>query len=47
MSEHCEICGDYLETFEEKEDGICLNCQSSMLQEDNIDLGLGFENEDS
>ena len=38
----CEICGDEFDE-DELEDGVCLNCQSSMLQEDGIDLGLGDE----
>jgi len=46
MSDYCSVCGEYLETFEEKEEGICWNCQSAMLQEDEIDLGLGIEEDD-
>ena len=35
----CSICG---EEFPEDEmtDGICLNCASAMLQDDDIDLGF-------
>ena len=35
----CEICGKLLKE-EEELDGICLDCQSAMLQDDDIDLGI-------
>jgi len=34
----CSICNAILEDWEED---ICSNCQASMLQKDEIDLGLG------
>ena len=37
---NCNICGAKLEEWEEDE-GICRNCQSSMLADDDIDLGIG------
>ena len=42
----CEICGKELKE-EEKVESICWDCQSAMLQEDDIDLGLGIEDEAS
>jgi len=39
---YCNICGDELEP-EEEEEGICWNCQSAILQEDGIDMGVGDE----
>ena len=35
MTEYCSICGGLLEPDEEDE-GICRNCQSSMLADDDI-----------
>ena len=36
----CKICGDEC-SEDECENGICLNCMSSILQNDEIDLGFG------
>jgi hypothetical protein len=39
----CKICGEDYPPEEMSSDDVCLNCSSSMLQNDGIDLGLGFE----
>ena len=39
----CKICGGDFPPEEMTDEGICLNCASSMLQEDGIDMGLGDE----
>ena len=44
--EYCRICGDELHSESEKLEGICWDCQSAMLQEDDIDLGLGIEDDE-
>ena len=36
----CEVCSGEFEEWD-LEDGMCSNCQSSILQDDEIDLGLG------
>lgn len=47
MVEYCRICGKELHNESEKIEGICWNCQSAMLQQDDIDLGLGIEDDES
>ena len=37
MNRFCKICGTQLEEYEES---ICDNCKSSMMQQDNIDIGI-------
>lgn len=39
----CEICGEEFPEEEMTDEGICLNCASAMLQQDEIDMGMGFE----
>jgi len=41
---NCEICGEELDE-EEEEIGVCKFCQGSFMQEDDIDLGLGIEDD--
>jgi len=38
----CSICGEEREEYD-MINGICVDCASAMMQEDGIDLGLGFE----
>jgi len=45
MCYYCKVCGIELLDDDEKEDGICTDCMSAMLQEDGIDMGLGIEDE--
>lgn len=35
MTEYCSICGEPLEPDEEDE-GICINCQASMINNDDV-----------
>jgi DNA-directed RNA polymerase subunit RPC12/RpoP len=37
---NCSICGAELDEYE-RDEGICRNCQSSMLADDDIDIGIG------
>ncbi|MEF8847975.1 MAG: hypothetical protein V5A68_02450 [Candidatus Thermoplasmatota archaeon] len=39
----CKICGEEYPPEEMTDEGICLNCASSMMQKDGIDMGLGDE----
>jgi hypothetical protein len=41
--EICKICGGEYPIDEMTDEDICLNCASSMLQNDGIDMGLGDE----
>lgn len=38
----CKICGEKCDEYD-MVNGMCINCASSIMQEDDIDLGLGFE----
>lgn len=40
----CEICGENYPPEKMTDEGICLNCASSMMQPgDGIDIGIGIE----
>ena len=38
----CKICGDERNEYD-MINGICVDCASSMMQDDDIDLGFDFE----
>lgn len=36
----CEVCGDEYPISEQVDGRMCLNCASSLVQDDGIDLGI-------